>query len=313
MSKPSRAIIRAIAAGLVIAAAKFAAAFFSGSSAMLSEGAHSLVDTGNDLVLLFGLRRSRRPADETHPFGYGQELYFWTLVVAMMIFAGGALFSVYRGVQRILSPRALEDPSWSYVVLGVSAVAETYSLVVAYRAFRTTALTREGPLWNAIVLSKDPSTFTILFEDVAALCGLAVAFLGIFLGHRLDRPELDGWASVAIGMILGTAAGLLARETKSLIIGEGVRASTLQRICEIAQSDPAVERASRPLTMYFGPDTVLLALDLQFRPTLPASEVTSAIDRIEKAIRERFPLIKHIYLEAEAITTRKGEAQAASA
>src|SRR5713226_5852595 len=299
MQSESRiAIFAAIAGNLAIAVTKLIAAFITGSSAMFSEGIHSLVDTGNGGLLLLGFRKSQKPPDAQHPFGHGKELYFWSLVVAILIFALGGGMSVYEGVTH-LSNSHLHDPTWNYVVLGVAFVFEGASSYFAFKAFRTEM--RGKGVFRTIRASKDPTTFTVLFEDTAALLGLIVAFLGIFLGHQLNNPYLDGVASIIIGVILGVVAGFLAYESKGLLIGESVDAETLASIRSIASTDSSVEEVKKSLTMHFSPEDVLLALDIRFKKHLTAAEIAAAIDRLEKKIRDQHPQIKHIFIEAKSL------------
>lgn len=288
-----------MAGNLAIAATKFVAAAFTGSSAMLSEGIHSLVDTGNGGLLLLGVRMSKRPPDATHPFGHGKELYFWSLIVAILIFALGGGMSVYEGVIHIAHPNQVKDPTWNYVVLGFAIIFESGSLYFALKAFRK-EMGQQGVL-RTIHASKDPTTFTILFEDTAALLGLLVALVGIFLGHALNNPYLDGAASITIGAILGVVAGFLAYESKGLLIGEGVDRQTLNSIRKIAREDPAVVKVRKALTMHFGPHDVLLTLDIQFREELTAAEISAAVDHLEKKLRDQHPEIKHIFIEAKSL------------
>ncbi|HEV8587517.1 MAG TPA: cation diffusion facilitator family transporter [Pyrinomonadaceae bacterium] len=292
------AIFAAIAANLAIAITKFVAAFFSGSSAMLSEAIHSLVDTGNGALLLVGLRKSRKPPDRDHPFGHGKELYFWPLIVAILVFSLGGGMSVYEGITHLSHPHS-GDPTWNYVVLGIAFVFESISAYLAFRAFRK-ELSGAGVI-ETIRASKDPTSFTVLFEDSAALAGLVVAFLGIFLGQQFDNPYLDGVASIVIGAILASVAVFLAYETKGLLIGEGVDPETLESIRSIAAADAAVQEVRKSLTMHFGPNEVLLALDVGFKSHLSANEISDAINRLEDAIRARHPKIKHIFIEAKAL------------
>jgi cation diffusion facilitator family transporter len=298
-TESTRVIYAAIVANLVIAVTKFIAAGFTGSSAMLSEGIHSLVDTGNGGLMLLGVRRSQRPADAAHPFGYGKELYFWTLIVAIVIFAVGGGVSAYEGFLHILHPKLLANPVWNYLVLGIAMAFEGYSFRVAFKAFQA-GRGRLG-IWQSIDQSKDPTTYTVLFEDSAALVGLLVALIGVFLTQFADSPYFDGAASIVIGIVLAAVAVLLAYQSKDLLVGEAVDPETLKDIRRIAESDPRVESVQKALTMYFGPHTILLAMDLSFRPNLSAIEVEESIDRLEENIRRGYPNVKHIFIESESL------------
>jgi len=293
----------AVGSNLAIAAAKFAAALITGSSAMLAEAIHSVVDTGNELLLLLGIRRSARPADTLHPFGHGKELYFWSLIVAILLFGLGGGMSIYEGISHLQHPVEIRDPTWNYVVLGVAFVAEGASWVIAVRKLLEGR--REGQsAWRTMRTSKDPTVYTVVAEDSAALAGVLVAFLGVLLGHRLHDPYLDGTASIVIGLILATVAGYLAVESRDLLVGESAGTDVVEDIRALAEADPAVVQASRPLTMHFGPDRVLLNLDIEFRPELTADEVAAAVDRLEARIRKEHPSIRRIFIEAEALTRR---------
>lgn len=297
-------IYAAIAGNLAIAVTKFFAATFTGSSAMLSESIHSFVDTGNGLLLLWGIRQSRKPPDRTHPFRHGKELYFWTLIVAILIFAVGGGISIYEGVDRLRHPEPLHDPTWNYVVLSLVILFEGATWAVAFVEFRK--VKGDSGYLAAVHASKDPTTFTVLFEDMAAMLGLAAAFLGIALGHALNLSMLDGVASIVIGIILAAVAIFLVYESKGLLIGEGLLPQTLASIRELRERDPAVARLGRALSQHFGPDDVLLTMEIQFQADLTAAAVAAAIERLDKAIRSRHPEIRHIFLEAQslAVTAR---------
>lgn len=300
-----KTILAAIVANLAIAVIKFIAAVITGSSAMLSEGIHSTVDTGNELLLLLGIRLSQKPPDESHPFGYGQELYFWTLIVALFIFSIGGGMSIYEGINHIIFPKPLEDPFWNYVVLGLAVVFEGYSWSVALREL--IANKNEGNILQAIRASKDPTIFTILLEDSAALLGLAIAFMGVFLGHLFHNPYFDGAASIAIGIILVIVAIFLIYESKNLLIGEGADPQTVASLKKITQADPAVTKVMRVLTLYFGPQEVLLNLEIQFAQNLSAEKLAIAIERLEKQIRQEHPEIKQIFVEAKSLSASPKE------
>ena len=308
MSASSRkTIFVAIAANVGIAVAKIVGFLFTGSSAMLSEAIHSVVDCGNGALLLFGQRQSRKPADETHPFGYGKELYFWSLIVALLIFALGGGISIAEGIAHARHPSAPEDATWAYAILGVAFLFEGYSFLVSVKEFR--AETSNAPIFRAIHQSKDPSIFTVLFEDTAALFGLVTAFLGILLSHSFRMPRADGIASIVIGLILFSVATLLIIESKGLLVGEGADRKTLHAIRTLAVTDPDVDQVAYPFTMYFGPHAILLTMNVQFRRGLPAESIEQAIHRVETIIRATFPDIHYIYLEVGSLRARNPVAE----
>jgi len=298
-----KTIYAAMVANFAIAVIKFVAASITGSSAMLSEGIHSVVDTGNELLLLLGIRQSKKPADDSHPFGYGQELYFWTLIVALFIFAIGGGMSIYEGINHVQHPEPLTDPFWNYVVLGLAVLFEGYSWNVALQEFL--AQKEDGSFWSAIRASKDPTIFTILFEDTAALIGLFVAFLGVLSGHILGNVYLDGVASIVIGVILCGVAILLASESKGLLIGEGANAETVASIKKITHDDPAVEKVIKVLTLHFGPQEILLNLEIKFVDDLETTELAIAIERLEKSLHSQHSEIKNIFIEAKSLTAKR--------
>ncbi len=299
MAESRLAVFGAVAANVAIATMKFAGAAATGSAAMLSEGIHSTVDTGNGLLLLVGLRLADRPADEQHPFGYGKELFFWSLIVAVLIFGVGGGVSIYEGVVRLVTPHALDDPTWSYAILAGSAVFEGTSLAIAVHQFRSTSPGK--PFWRALASSKDPSLYTVIAEDSVALAGLAAAALGIYGADRWKMPALDAIASIVVGLLLCVVSTLLIVQARRLLVGEAVDAATAARIRAIAQGEPTVHRAGWPLTMYLGPDDVLLALDVEFRRSESAAEIARAVDRIESAVRESVSEVGRIYIEARRV------------
>jgi cation diffusion facilitator family transporter len=289
------AIVAALGANLTIAVIKFVAAAFTGSSAMLAEGIHSVVDTANEWLLLLGLRSSQRPASDKRPFGYGKELYFWSFIVAICIFAIGGGISIYEGIQHLRNPGPLSDPTWNYAVLGVAFLFDGASFLVARRTFN--AQRGRQPFWQAFRGSKDPSIFVVLFEDAADLLGLSVAFLGVFLSHQFQNPYLDGMASLLIGLILLVVAGLLLRENKSLLLGEPADLALLQGITALARTDSAVQETDTPMSSYLSPHEILVVLRVQFQPDLRTTDLTAAVQRLQSAIRQQYPDIRHLFIE----------------
>jgi cation diffusion facilitator family transporter len=295
-----KVIYAAIVANLGIAVSKFIVAGITGSAAMLAEGIHSAVDTGNELLLLIGERNSAKPADARHPFGYGKELYFWALIVALSVFSLGGGLSIYHGIEALRHPEPLQDPTWNYAVLGVSALFEGYSWNVSRKALNK--VKKPGAsMWHAVHASKDASVFTVFIEDSAALLGLVIAAGGIALGHAFDNPYFDPAASVLIGLLLVGAAFTLARETGDLLVGEGIGPDATRRVRAVFENDPAIQKVEKLLSMQLGPDEVLLTAAVQFRRGMRIDEVETAIERLEKAVAALYPSIQHIYFESAAL------------
>lgn len=302
------AVVAAIIGNLIIAIIKFIAAAITGSSAMISEGIHSIVDTGNGGLVLLGMNRAKRPADESHPFGHGKSLYFWTHIVAVSIFGIGGGMSLYEGISHIrhVAPNAkIGDPTAAYIVLAISLLVEGGSFTVAMKQF----LQAKGGMGvrQFIKQSKDPSLYTVMFEDSAALLGLVFAFLGIFLGHMFNNAYLDGAASIAIGLLLMGVAGILASRTKDLLLGEGMNPDELADIRRRVESDPAVERAGDILTMYMGPQDLLVNMGVCFVAGTTAEQMHKAIHRIETELRSAYPETKRVYIEAESLPVEETE------
>jgi len=289
-----RVIYAALAGNLAIAATKFVAAVFTGSSAMLSEAIHSSVDTANQGLLLLGLRRAARPPDETHPFGYGMEIYFWAFVVALLIFALGGAISIYEGIHKVVEPEPIERAWITFIVLGISIVAEGLSFRVAWRELRT--LYPHLSPFRAVRSSKDPSVFAVLCEDAAALLGLLVALVGVILAEALEAPVFDGIASILIGLLLVATAALLARETLSLMTGESASTDVVQDARAVLAADPRVVAAPEVLTMHLGPNDVLLAATIDLDDRLDSAEIEGTGRDLTEALERAHPSITRVYL-----------------
>jgi cation diffusion facilitator family transporter len=297
-SESSIVLYAALASNLGIAVAKFVAAALSGSSSMLSEGFHSVVDSGNQVLMIYGEHRAKRPPDHQHPFGYGRELYFWSFVVAILIFAVGAGVSVYEGYQHIVEPEALGSATLNYIVLGVSAVLEGTSWSVAVREFAKAK--GDSGWWASIRRSKDPSTFIVLFEDSAALAGLAVAALGVWASHHFGEPRIDGAASIVIGLLLAGVAILLARESKGLLIGERADDAVIAKVHDVVEAHPAVSSVNHVRTIHTAPDEVFAAVSVDFVDDITMGKAEAMIEEIERALHEAVPDLSSIYIRPES-------------
>ena len=299
MSSESNKIVvyAALFGNLAIALVKFVAAYITNSSAMLSEAIHSVVDTLNEILLLYGMKKAEQRPDAHHPFGYGRELYFWAFIVALMVFALGAIVSIYQGILHIIHPEEMQDPMINYIVLGIAILCEGFSWTVALRTFRK--MKGKMGYFEAFRRSKDPTTFTVLFEDTAALVGLFIALIGIFLAHQLNIPELDGAASILIGVVLAVSAWLLARETKGLLRGETADPRLRENVLNIAQQDAAVYSANGVLTEQMGAHQVIASLSLEFKDDLTSDEIEACVNRIEAQIKQLHPEIITLFVKPQ--------------
>jgi cation diffusion facilitator family transporter len=301
MASSSKLVVYvALAANIAITVAKFIVGVASGSSGVIAEAIHSLIDTGNQALLLVGQKRSRNPASRQHPFGHGKELYFWSLIVAVVWFGVGGGMATYEGITRLLHPRPITNPVPIYVVMGIAALFEGISLSFALLTFKR----RRGldNFLSKVRGSKDPTIFTVLFEDAAALAGVAAATLGAFLSHRLRNPYYDGAASILIGAILCLVALWLARESRDLLIGESAHSGVVEGISRIVSQDGAVRTARYPLTMHLSPQEVLLNIEVEFKGDISAAEQTEAVERIERSIKKAHPEVTHIFIESRKLS-----------
>jgi cation diffusion facilitator family transporter len=293
-----KVIYAALTGNFLIALTKFIAFFMTKSSAMLSEGVHSVVDTSNQVLLLYGLRRAKQPPDEQFPFGYGKEVYFWGFIVAIMIFTVGAGVSVYKGVHHLLHPVPIQTPTLNYIVLGCALVFEGAAWCFALKEFRK-AKGRWGYL-EAVHRGKDPSMFVVLFEDSAAMLGILVAFGGIFLSQVTGNPVYDGASAVVIGLILAASAAWLSYEIKGLLIGESAPPEIVRGVKEIAKSYPRIKHVNEVLTLHMGPEFILLNLSVDFADILSVGDIEDTISRLDRHIKQVYPKIKRVFVEAEA-------------
>jgi cation diffusion facilitator family transporter len=296
-SGSKRVIIAALIGNALVAIVKFIASMLTGSAAMLSEGIHSVVDTSDQLFLLLGMKRARKPADTEFPYGYGKEIYFWSFVVALMVFLVGAGLSLLKGILSLFHPHEISDVFVNYIVLGLAAIFESITWYISLVEFRR--VKGDRPYFRAIRRGKDPTKFVVLFEDSAALLGLFIAFLGILLSEITGISFFDGIASIIIGIILGITAFWLAYETKGLLIGESADPKTVEGINKIISSYDAILTENQILTMHMGPDMILVNLSVDFKDDLNAGAIERAIAHLTKEIKHQYPRVKRVFVEAE--------------
>ncbi|WP_209575448.1 cation diffusion facilitator family transporter [Sphingobacterium sp. UBA5996] len=297
MNNNKKSIYSALVANLLIALTKFLAGSFTNSSSMISEGIHSTVDTVNQILILYGLKRSKKAPDQSHPFGYGKELYFWSFVVSILIFGLGGALSIYQGVIHIRNPELMKNPFWNYVVLILSLIFEGTSFIIAMKEFNKT---RNGMgWWKAMIKSKDPSSFLVVFEDGAAVAGLITVMILMALSHALQIPELDGLASIIVGLLLVFVSFILARESRSLLMGEGIASETRNEIASLVEQDVCVIKTKNILSTYQSPEDVILMLIIDFKDHLNTEDITEAINRIRTTIKTEFKFIHYVIIQPE--------------
>jgi cation diffusion facilitator family transporter len=297
-------VLLAMAANIAITLSKFVAAAFTGSSAMLAEGIHSLVDAGDGGLLLLGEHLARRPPDEDHPFGHGREIFFWSFLVAVVIFGVGGGISIYRGISHLLYPAPVEEPFWNYVVLGIAFLFDGISWIFAFRAFHR-AMPPNSTLLRHLHTSKDPSLYTVLLEDTSDLAGLLIAFSGVLIGHLTGNQYADGVATILIGLVLAAVAAFLAYESRGLLLGESADPASIRGMRELAKAQPGVLQVDPPMTVHLAPHQILLILGVRFRPELSLQEVQNTIDSIEASIRRAYPDVQRIFFEAKPFSRPK--------
>jgi len=306
MAASHKAVHAALAGNLAIAVAKAIAAWLGGSSAMLTEALHSFVDCGNEVLLLVGLKRAARAPDVTHPFGYGLEVYFWSFVVALLIFSAGGGLAIYQGVQHLQEPPVISNPLLNFAVLGIAFVFEGLSFRVAWREFAK--LRKQTPVLAAITRSKDPTLFAVLLEDGAALIGLVIAGLGLSAALWLGWDWADGAASILIGLLLIAVAAFMANETRSLMSGEAAAPGTVSAARKILEAEPGIEKVQEILTMHLGPSAILMAITLDYQDGLSISEAEAITVQITDRIRKIDPRITRIFVRSGRSRQRKGTA-----
>jgi cation diffusion facilitator family transporter len=295
MAASKTPIYTAFVANTAIAITKLIAAFITGSSAMVSEGIHSLVDTSNEILLLLGISRSQKAADEERPFGYGKELYFWSFVVSLLFFALGGGFSIYEGIEHLMHPEPVKDPIWNYVVLAIAFLFDGYSFLTAIKEFNRQR--GDIPFWKAVRVSKDPATFVVLFEDAADVIGILIAFVGIMLSVFFNNPYMDGIASVLIGILLTIVAVLLVRESRSLLMGETAHPDELNKIIALAEQHKEIASVTAHLSMYMGPEEVVLILKINFEKNLSSQQMVEFIKALRQQIQSNYPHYKQLFIE----------------